>query len=156
MALDLAATRQALADKLAEADNVRISPHPILSPPSGHGDGPTLIALDYAAGQTIDYHQAFSGGLAAVDWTIGIMIPVTDERSAWARLDELLSAGTGRSMVDVLLTSDTASGNRTLGGAVSDVIPVSAGAVQTILADDGVRWLIAEIVVRTRQPRREI
>jgi hypothetical protein len=140
--MNLTDVRQAIADQLGSIDGVRVyatQPDQLAVPAGG------AIVVQPAAAY-VDYVQAMSGGLSELRYTLLVVAARTSERSAQARLDELLSAGLGetRSVYDALKPNDDP---QTLGGVVQDVGLMTASAPTALEAGE-VTYLAAEIDIR--------
>lgn len=137
----LSNVREAIADRLTDVPGVRAIPYMPDSIPTG-----SAVAVTVTPDSTyVDYHRAFSGGLAITNLTITAWVPASDMRSAMARLDELLSSGSesGPSLIDALMGSD-----RTLGGVCHDLIVDNASNVRAEILADGIRYLCADLSLR--------
>lgn len=138
----LSDVREALATRISSVPGVRgfaIVPDSI---PTG-----AAVAVTVTPDSTyVDYHRAFSGGLASLNVTLTAWVPAADMRSAMGRLDALLSSGSeaeAGSLVDALMGSD-----RTLGGVCHDLIVDTASNVRAEMLADGIRYLCADLSLR--------
>jgi hypothetical protein len=132
---------EAIAERLRDVDGLRPEAYQLDSPPAGNGDvimvtpGPTLV----------EFQRAMSGGLAYVNLSLLVFIQMTDTRSAFLRLNDLMSSGTGetRSVIDALMLGD-----RTFGGVCGDIVVDDVSNVRAEIVADGARYLTAEFNVR--------
>ena len=133
--------REAIEQRLKDIDGVR--PVPFVPDQTQTGNGLVVVVAPDA--NYFDYWQAFSGGLGYVRFNLSPYVQMTDPRSAFNRLDELLSSGAGstKSIVDALMLAD-----RTLGGVCADVVVEGAGDVRAEVIADGARYLTCDIAVR--------
>ena len=131
---------EAIKVRLEDVDGVRPYAYQLDTIPAGQGD----VVMVTPAPTLIDYQQALKGGLAYVNLTLLVFIQMTDPRSAYLRLYELASSGTGesRSLIDALMIGD-----RTFGGVQGDVVVDDLSNVRGEQFDGG-RYLTAEIGVR--------
>lgn len=99
----------------------------------------------------VQYLDAMSRGLATVRVLVTAVVPMSDAVSAQRRLDELLSSGTGEvaSIWDALRPTGAP---QTLGGLVSDLLPISAGAPGE-LTIDGIDYLAADVEIEIKVVR---
>lgn len=138
----LADIREAIAERVATVPGVRAIPYPPDSIPTGTG----VVVIVQPDGTYVDYHQAFARGLAVVNVTLTPWVQFTDARSAFGRMDALLSSSSSnadQSLIDALMTVD-----RTLGGVCSDVIVDNASNLRAETVADGARYLCADISMR--------
>lgn len=145
--MDLQAVREAVDTRLATITTTRTFPFPPDQVPAGNA---TVIVIT-PADVYVSYQEAFAKGLAVIRLVISPWIPYADPRSAFNRLDELLSSGTGetRSIIDKLMDTD-----RTLSGAIGDVVLESVTGVRVVQSPDNVRYLTADLNVRILTGRR--
>lgn len=141
--MDLRAIREAVADRLGTLPGVRAFAYPPDQTPTG-----VNVAVVVSPGESyVQWHESFKGAnkLGMVGLTVTAYVQMTDPRSAWATLDELLSTGAAhpRSMVDVLMYAD----DKTLGGVCEAVGVDDVTNVQVLTVAEGVRYLTADLPV---------
>lgn len=139
--MDLRAIREAVAERVAQVPAVRVAAFP---PDQVNPGNNALVVV--APGETyVDYHQAFNKGLAIVNLVLSPYVPMTDPRTAFATLDEILSSGASepRSLIDTLMDTD-----RTLGGVCADLVVDEVSNVQSLTVAEGARYLTADIALR--------
>jgi hypothetical protein len=139
--MNISDIRVGLADLLNTIPDVQALAFPPDQIPAGNN---TVIVVAPAA-EYIDYHEAFAGGLAIVRFTLTPYIQMVDPRSAFNRLDALISSGTGepKSIIDFLMAKP-----RTLDGACFDMVVDSVSNVSADISTDAARYLTATIELR--------
>lgn len=143
MTIDLTAIREGLADVIRDGvDNVHVYSHD----PWGSSGGAVYPCAIVRLG-AINYHDTFNGS-AGIALTVEVRTAgfgASDQRT----LDELLSSGTGRSIVDAIEADATG-----LHGTVEpgDVTVVSSGEPSRIEVDGAV-WQQVELLVMTSELR---
>jgi hypothetical protein len=141
--MDLRAIREAVAERLATVPGVRAFAYPPDQTPTG-----TAVAVVVAPGENyVQWHESFKGSnkLGMVGLIVTPYVQMSDARSAWATLDELLSTGSAhpRSIVDALLYAD----DKTLGGVCETVGVDDVTNVQVLTVAEGARYLTADLPV---------
>jgi len=128
---DISAMRDGLARNLSTIDGLRASAeipdNP--SPPIG------IINLD-----TIDYNEAFNGGLTRYNFLVTVIVGRAAERSMQRKLDAYVQP-TGEQSVKVAIESE-----RTLGGEAYDLRVERSNVVGSITINDQI-YLAAEFTV---------
>lgn len=139
--MNLAAIREAVAQRLADVPGVRPLSHPADSIPTGAG---TVVTVEPDS-TYVDFQQAFAKGLATVRLTLTIWVQAADLRAAFGRLDALLSSGPSesQSLIDALMDRD-----RSLGGVIHDLVVDQASSVRSESLADGARYLCADLSLR--------
>jgi hypothetical protein len=139
--VNLADLRVALADRISTIPNTQGIAYPADQIAAGNNTWITIApAQDY-----IDFHEAFAGGLAYVRYTLTVWVPMVDARSAFNRVDALLSSGTGeaKSLIDALMNED-----RTYGGLSFDVVVDTASNIRAEMGQGEARYLCADVDLR--------
>lgn len=139
--MNLADLRVALADRISTIPNVQGIAYPPDAIAAGNNSWVSVApSQDY-----IDFHTAFAKGLAIVRFVLTVWVPMNDPRSAFNRVDALLSSGTGeaKSLIDALMDED-----RTYGGLCSDVVVDQASNVRAELGQSEARYLCADVDLR--------
>lgn len=139
--MNLGDIKAAVVERLRDVDGVRPFAFDPDEPPAGQGDVVAIRNDD----TYIEYQQAFSGGLGTVNLVLRLYIAASDLRPAHARMDALLSSGTGeaRSLIDVLMGSD-----RTYGGLCSDLCVDRVDNVDVDTVMGATRYLTCDIALR--------
>jgi len=142
MALELAAIRTALVDKIRAtvARDVNVYPYPLQNP-----NLPSVTVTAGGSGGYIDY-QVTSGTSPVCDvyFTVTVVATAADEVSPQIVVDDLLSAGTGQgsSLIDALIA------DRTLGAVVQNLHIGTASTPRTQVDDSGAFTVSASVDVR--------
>lgn len=140
--MNLGNIRENLMVWLADVPGARPFAYRPDSVPAGAGD----VVIVREGEPYVDYHEAFAGGLAIVNLVFEVWLQFTNNRSATARLDELMSSGAGeaRSLIDSLMYGHE---DRTLGGECADFVVDGVSNIRVELAAEA-RYLVADFDLR--------
>ena len=129
--MSIAAIREGIGTNLRTISNLRVFEEipDTLSPPAA------VVSLN-----SVEYHQAFAGGLNVFRFTVRVIVGRAAERQAQRRLD-LYAEPTGARSVRGAIES-----NRTLSGACQDLIVESMPNIGSITVNES-DYLAAEFVV---------
>lgn len=151
--MNLAEIVLAVADALADVEDLTVYPHPLTAVPAGEQD---IAAV--RIGADIDLQQAGAAGLAWVPITVEINVQASDDAAPYERMLELLSSGSGeyRSAVDALQNAYRADRDAVPPGPLSGIVVHTASPPrfeQPAPDQGGPRLLVAEIRLDVPTPR---
>ena len=130
---DITAMSQGIANNLATISGIRTYPE--------IPDNPNLPAAIVSL-TSIEYDQAFAGGLTNYQFNVTVIISRVTERRAQQRVHDLIQTGAGS--VKAAIQSD-----RTLGGTAFDCVVTEMTNITSVTIGD-VDYLSAEFVVQVR------
>lgn len=136
--MNLSDLATAICDAITDTvPTVRVEPHQPDQLPVGVADA-VFLSLS-----NVDYQEAFSNGLAMVEYTATVVVPAQDMRSAHLRMMDLLSSGTGesRSIIDAVMDA------RTLGGLTGGLC-VDRMSDLRVENDGEARRLVCDLTMR--------
>ena len=129
--MTIAAMRSALADSLRTVSGLRA----FEEIPDQFAPPTAIVSLN-----TVEYHQAFAGGLNLYRFTVRVVVGRASERNAQRYLD-LYIEPSGDSSIRQVLES-----NRTLSGACQDLVVESMPNIGSITVNEN-EYLAAEFTV---------
>jgi hypothetical protein len=143
--MDLWEIRERLAEVIGRAGGVRAVAFVADQAPTGE----QVLATVDASEPYVAYFGTFGevdgrNALASVRLAVTVWVQMVSERAAAKRLDEVLSTS-GPSSIPLVIRSD-----RTLGGMVSDTVPVDVTLVGERRPSESTRYLTAQLNVEVK------